>query len=171
MTAFVPFLPLLIAILVLVAAWRDVASRIIPDTLCALIALGGFMLRCAEGLVPALASLGAALGLFLLLLPAAARGALGGGDVKLAAALLIGLPPPVAGDFIFITVMLGGGLGLAYLAGPRLISTVRTPQPGAPLLLRVLRVERWRLRRGGPLPYAVAIALGAIIVHLFPARS
>jgi prepilin peptidase CpaA len=40
------------------------------------------------------------------------------------------------------------------------------PLPGRPpsLAARIIRVERWRLRRGGPLPYAVAIASGAFFV-------
>ena len=31
---------------------------------------------------------------------------------------------------------------------------------------RVLAIEAWRLKRGGPVPYAAAIAAGAILVLL-----
>ncbi|MBX9699056.1 MAG: prepilin peptidase [Acetobacteraceae bacterium] len=154
--------------LLLIAAWRDLATRLIPDTLCLLIAVIGFAGRAAEGLTEAAVSLALAIGLFLLLLPAAARGALGGGDVKLASALLLGFGPAAAWDFIFFTVMLGGVLGLAYMAGPALVGPSRALPAGAPLLQRVLQVEYWRLRRRGPLPYAVAIAAGGIIVLLLP---
>ena len=63
-------------------------------------------------------------------------------------------------DFIFFTVIVGGVLGLAYLAGPAMVGPVRASHAGAPLLQRILQVEYWRLRRRGPLPYAVAIAAG-----------
>ncbi|MFX7686504.1 prepilin peptidase, partial [Acinetobacter baumannii] len=81
------------ALLLLAAAWHDIATRLIPDTVCLLVALAGLLLRAAEGLAPLAVSAGLALALFLLLLPAAMRGALGGGDVKLAAALVLGLSP------------------------------------------------------------------------------
>jgi prepilin peptidase CpaA len=42
---------------------------------------------------------------------------------------------------------------------------------GATLLRRVLVVEAWRMRRRGPLPYAVAIAGGAILLLIFLARA
>jgi prepilin peptidase CpaA len=34
------------------------------------------------------------------------------------------------------------------------------------LLARALRVERWRIHRGGPLPYACAIAAGGLFILL-----
>jgi prepilin peptidase CpaA len=34
------------------------------------------------------------------------------------------------------------------------------------LLARALRVEQWRIRRGGPLPYACAIAAGGLFILL-----
>jgi prepilin peptidase CpaA len=110
-------------------------------------------------------SLAAALALFLLLLLAAMRGALGGGDVKLAAAMATGLSPAATWDFVFATVMIGGLLGLIYLAGPHIAPRLR-PIAGAPLLRRILTVEAWRLRRRGPVPYGVAIAGGGIFVLL-----
>jgi prepilin peptidase CpaA len=168
MSDVVAAVPYFVAALLLVAAWRDIATRIIPDTVCVLVGAAGLLIRSSEGVLPVMVSLAMAVALFLLLLPAASRGALGGGDVKLATALLIGLSPLAAWDFIFVTVMLGGVLGIAYMAGPVLVRNVRVPPAGAPLLQRVLQVEHWRLRRRGPLPYAVAIAAGGIIVHLLP---
>lgn len=161
-------LPFLAAALLLVAAWRDLATRLIPDTVCILLAVAGLLARASEGLTEAAISLGLALGLFVLLLPIAVRGALGGGDVKLAAAVMVGLPPLAAWDFIFATAMLGGALGLAYIAGPRFAPAVHVAPTGATLMRRVLQVEIWRLRRRGPLPYAVAIAAGGIFVLMQP---
>jgi prepilin peptidase CpaA len=85
-------------------------------------------------------------------------GWLGGGDVKLAAALALGLPPLATLDFLNNTVLAGGVLGLCYLVGPRLL------RPHAPRHVgRILRIEARRLRRGGPVPYGVAIACGGIL--------
>lgn len=161
-------LPYAIALLLLAAAWHDIATRLIPDTVCLLVALAGLLLRAAEGLAPLAVSAGLALALFLLLLPAAMRGALGGGDVKLAAALVLGLSPADAWDFLFLTVMAGGVLGLAYLAAPAWVPPVSRAPAGATLPQRILRIEQWRMRRRGPLPYAVAIAAGGVLVHLPP---
>jgi prepilin peptidase CpaA len=103
--------------------------------------------------------------LFVVLLVLAMRGWLGGGDVKLAAALALGLPPTATWDFIMATVLAGGLLGLGYLTGSRFMPRFR-PATTAHLVPRILVVEAWRLRRGGPLPYGVAIAAGGIFVLL-----
>jgi prepilin peptidase CpaA len=125
----------------------------------------GFLAQLAQGWQAASLSFAIACTLFTLLLLPAMRGMLGGGDVKLAAAVALGLPPAATWDFIFATVMIGGLLGLAYLAGPYL-----APRPhamvSASLLRRVAAVESWRLRRRGPVPYGVAIAGGGILVLL-----
>lgn len=169
MADLLTLIPFAIAGLLLVAAWRDLATRLLPDSLSIAIAVLGLASRAALGLGEVAVSIAVAAVLFLLLLPAAMRGAFGGGDVKLCAALALGLSPAGAWDFIFVTVMAGGVLGLAYLAGPALVGPPRLSRAGAPLLQRVLQVEHWRLRRRGPLPYALAIAAGGIIVHLLPA--
>lgn len=163
--------PYAIAVLLAVAAWRDVATRLIPDGISVLVALLGLAARAAAGPAEAAVSLALAAGLFLLLLPAVSRGVLGGGDVKLASALLVGLAPAAAWDFVFLTAMLGGVLGLAYMAGPGLAGHARTPSAGMPLLHRVLQVEYWRLRRRGPVPYAVAIASSGIFTHIVMLRG
>jgi len=102
---------------------------------------------------------------FGLLLCLATCGLLGGGDVKLAAAVAVGLSPANTWDFLFITVLAGGALGVAYLSGPKLVPRLR-PAVGAGSFGRILAVEAWRMRRRGPLPYGVAIAMGAILVLL-----
>jgi prepilin peptidase CpaA len=66
-------------------------------------------------------------------------------------------------SMIMAITMAGGVLALIYLVARR---RLRRPGHGKPdgLLARALRVEQWRLRRGGPLPYAVAIACGVVFV-------
>ena len=147
------------------AAWRDVSTRTIPDPVCGMLATAGFASRCILGGSEAVLSLAVALGLFVVLLAVALRGLMGGGDVKLAAAMAVGMPPALAWDFVFTTAMVGGLLGLGYLAGPWLVAR---PQPTGQvsLLRRIIRIEAWRVRRRGPVPYGVAIAGGGILVML-----
>ena len=106
--------------LLLAAAWCDIATRTIPDGISIALATSGLLARALEGLAPAAASLLVAAGLFAALLPLHARGAFGGGDVKLITALAVGLSPLATVDFLVATVMAGGALGVAYLALRRL---------------------------------------------------
>ncbi len=157
-----------ISALLLFAAWRDIATRLIPDTVSLAIAALALGLRGVAGLGPTLTSVGIAAALFLLLLLLAMRGILGGGDVKLAAAVALALPPGAAWGFLQATVFCGGALGLAYMAAPRLLpeptpAASSAAGPQAAPLRRIARAEARRLRRGGPLPYAVAIAAGGIL--------
>lgn len=164
-----------IAALLIFAAWRDIATRLIPDAIPLAIAALALGLRGAAGWGPTLASAGIAAALFLALLALAMRGLLGGGDVKLAAAVALALPPGAAWDFIQATTFCGGALGLAYMAASRLLPAAvpaavlqAVPQavPQAAPLRRIARAEARRLRRGGPLPYAAAIAAGGILTLL-----
>jgi len=173
-----------ISALLVLAAWRDVATRLIPDLIPLAIVLLALGLRAPAGWGALLASAGIAVALFLALLALAMRGLLGGGDVKLAAAVALALPPGAAWDFIQATVFCGGALGVGYIAASRLLpgparaASPHTPSPQttapqttAPQttaphttpLRRIARAEARRLRRGGPLPYAVAIAGGGIL--------
>lgn len=153
-------------VLLVVAAWRDVATRLIPDGATLGIAIAGLALRATEGLVPLLASAGVAAALFLVLALLSARGLLGGGDVKLAAAVALGLSPIAVPGFIVATAMAGGILGGGYLLAARLVGPPRRLAPDAPLLRRILAAEHRRIHRRGPLPYGVAIAVGAALVLL-----
>lgn len=154
-------LPLLVSAFILVvcalAALRDVVSRIIPNGYCGLIALGGLLLRLMDG--TAVRGVAAASLLFLLLSLCWRLRLLGGGDVKLLAASAVAVPPAQLGAILFVTAISGSVLGLVYLVARR---RVPPPAPRRPAwrLMRALRLEQWRLHRGGPLPYAVAIASG-----------
>ncbi|MCO6419232.1 prepilin peptidase [Siccirubricoccus sp. KC 17139] len=156
---------LLVTGLLCVAAWRDLTTRTIPDAVCLLLVSIGVVVRAAEGWQAAGLSLVAALLLFCVLLLVAMRGVLGGGDVKLASAVALGLSPTQGWDFVYVTAMIGGVLGVAYLAGPHLTPRL-APIAGAALPRRLIAVEAWRLRRRGPVPYGIAIAGGGILVLL-----
>ena len=162
-----------IAALLLIAAWNDIATRLIRNIVPISIAGLAILLRLHSGLLPTLYSLIVAQVVFVLLLWLASRGWLGGGDVKLAAALTLALPPTAVWDFITATTVCGGILALPYIAMARLqpfaLALARAPRGGQRqmpegLLARVTRAdEARRLRQGGPLPYAVAICAGGII--------
>jgi prepilin peptidase CpaA len=147
------------------AAVRDIATRLIPDGVSIGILAAGIVSRATIGWTEAGLSLLVGIGVFALLLPLAMRGMLGGGDVKLMAALAAGLPPLETWTFVVATVLAGGVLGLAYIAGRYVMPEPRLV-PGGPIVRRVLAVEARRVRRRGPLPYAVAIAIGGTLVLL-----
>ncbi|MBW6396804.1 prepilin peptidase [Roseomonas sp. HJA6] len=149
--------------LLIYAAARDVATRLIPDAVPIALLVLGVLSRLMVGWTEAGTSLLAGLLLFVILLPLAMRGWLGGGDVKLIGAMAVGLAPYETWVFIMATVFAGGVLGIAYIAGRYVVPETRVAG-NTNLLRRVLAVEAWRMRRRGPLPYAVAIAVGGLIV-------
>lgn len=150
------------------AAWRDVATRTIPDGIGIALAVLGLALRCAQGWQALGSSVAVAAGLFLVLLFCHARGATGGGDVKLLTALALGLPPLGSYQLVVATALIGGVLAVLYLILGRVLVRVRPSPPPrfAPTLRRIATIEARRIRRRGPLPYGVAIALGATLVLL-----
>jgi prepilin peptidase CpaA len=151
------------ALCLLVAAAHDVIARTAPNWTAAVLAVSGLTLRLLHGQL--LAGLAVGLVVFLAAAFCWRRGWMGGGDVKLLAAAAIFVPPAESFTFITVVAVTGGLLALIYLAARRV---VRAPSPVRPrgLLLRALRVEQWRIRRGGPLPYACAIAAGGLFVLL-----
>jgi prepilin peptidase CpaA len=82
-------------------------------------------------------------------------GALGGGDVKLLAAVSLFAGPARLLDFLAITALAGGVLGVAILAGAPIGQMAGAR--GATLKARL---------RGGGLPYAPAIAASGLWVAL-----
>jgi len=154
--------------LLCVAAWRDLATRTIPDGVSIALAAIGLAAQAMAGLQSLLAAAAGALVLGAILLFLHARGYLGGGDVKLATALALGLSPLDTWNMVVATALAGGALALLYIVLPRLLRRGRAARPGraATLLRRFLAVEAWRIRRGGPLPYGVAIAAGGTLVLL-----
>lgn len=145
--------------LLMSAAWRDIGTRTIPDTISAALLLTGTASRLHHGLAAAGASLLVAMLLFVGLALLHARGWLGGGDVKLAAGLAAGLPPHLVPLFLVATGIAGGVLAGAHLALRRWPLSPGRPR-SAGTLRRVWRAERWRIARHGPLPYGVALACG-----------
>lgn len=139
--------------------WSDLATRLVPDRAVVAVAVLGLAARLAAGPIAASESVAISAGLFFVLACLHVRGFLGGGDVKLIAAATLGLPPAGAVHLITATALAGGVLaGLHLLL--RLLPHPAYCRPGASALVRVCTIERWRIRRHGSLPYAVAIAAG-----------
>lgn len=143
------------------AALHDVAARTVPNGLAAAVAVCGAVAQAAQG------GLGWSLGAGLAVFVAAAlmwrRGWMGGGDVKLLGAAALLVPAGSVPSMLAVTALAGGALALPYALARRRLRRPRGVRP-AWLVSRAWRVERWRLGRGGPMPYAVAIAFGALFV-------
>ena len=168
--AILMFYPVGIVALLGFAAWRDVLTRTIPDTVSIILIIIGCSTRLTQGWQPFGVSLLVAFAYFILLLPLCGRGLLGGADLKLVAALTTGLSPQASFHVLANVTMVGGVLALIYITlGKLLLASDTKPQPKgrtSSLLSRVVNVEFWRIRRGAPLPYGLAIAVGAAFAVL-----
>ncbi|WP_428686529.1 A24 family peptidase [Reyranella sp.] len=144
--------------LLIAAAWQDFRTLHIGNWLSIAIATL-FGVWAALGLVEGTFSF-VALGLsiacagllFLVGAAAFAAGMLGGGDVKLLAAIGLFAGPVQVADLLLVTAAVGGLLGVAALAGAPIGAV---PGRGGATL-------RGRLR--GRLPYGPAIAIGGLWV-------
>jgi prepilin peptidase CpaA len=146
-------------LLLLYVAMIDIATRLIRNEICLVLALLGSAqfaspMQVTESLI-------AATILLLLLMVIYQRGWIGGGDVKLLVALAIGLPLMGVIQLLTITALAGGVLALVHLM-MRLLPYPKLAPAGSSLVRRVYAIERWRNLRHAPLPYGVAIACGGI---------
>lgn len=158
--------------LLLFAALHDMIARTVPNWVAGLLALVGFGGRVMGNNL--LIGLAAATSVFVVAAICWRRGWLGGADVKLMGAATLVLPPGLVLPFIVAMAVSGSVLAALYLAAGWLARRARQPRKGTPiqgahvrpsgLLARAARVELWRMRRGGPLPYACAIAAGFTFV-------
>ncbi len=147
--------------LLLIAAAHDMIARTVPNWVSLLLGLTGLSLRIMDDRVILGLLCGAAV--FIVAAVCWRRGWLGGGDVKLLGAAAIAIPPSLTSTFLLVMSLTGSCLAVAYLIGRGVGVPPGTPRP-ARFVARAWRVERWRLRRGGPLPYACAIAAGGLFV-------
>jgi len=156
------------AVVVLLAAWHDIVSRTVPNWMSVLIACFGIIAAFAAGRLIISLSLG--VGIFTVAAICWRRGWMGGADVKLLGAIAIVLPPGMVATFTIAMSLGGAAHAIIYMVARGMV----TPPPPLPahdhrrrsLLERAMRAERWRISRGGPLPYACAIAFGFLFVIL-----
>jgi len=151
------------AAILLVAALHDIATRTVPNWMAAALAFLGLLSQLLHG--RPIVGIVSALVVFLVAAFCWRRGWLGGGDVKLLGAAALIVPPGDVISFVAAVTLTGAVLALAYLAARRVI-TVSVGKRPAHLIGRAIRAERWRIRRSGPLPYALAIAAGFLITTL-----
>ena len=131
--------------------WRLRISNLFPIAIVACFAAWGAVIGPEfdiwQNLVAFLLCL--AIGLFLF-----SREWLGGGDVKLLAALALWFDFAGAGQFLVFTMIGGGLVALALIAFRRLLPATAGTGVAA-------------FRRRGPIPYGLAIAAGALLaIHL-----
>jgi prepilin peptidase CpaA len=145
-------------LLLIAAGWQDLRSMRIANSV-SLAIVGTYAIWASAGLAAGkLSFVGVALaivcagGLFAIGVLAFAAGALGGGDVKLVAAAGLYAGLPLMTEFLTVTALVGGLLGLAILAGA----------PVGPALPASNGTIRARLRGG--LPYGPAIGAGGVWV-------
>jgi prepilin peptidase CpaA len=157
------------AAIVLLAAWHDLVSRTVPNWMSALIAGFGIVAALVSGRL--LISSGLGLAIFVAAAICWRRGLMGGADVKLLGAIAIVLPPGMVSLFVVAMSLAGAVHAAAYMAARRVVTrppafagVPEIPPRARSLLPRALRAERWRISRGGPLPYACAIAFGFLFV-------
>jgi prepilin peptidase CpaA len=102
----------------------------------------------------------------LAVLAAAMAGVMGGGDIKLIFALLPSLTAIGCLQFVVVTSIIGGVLGVCVLAISRLLrrrtaaATIAVSAGNRGAFAQWLRHEAARLRRGRSIPYVPAIAFG-----------
>lgn len=112
-----------LAAMLLVAAIGDLKSRIIPNRLNAAIALTAIPFWWLTGLSPwpdMAVQVAVAAGVFFLFALAFRIGAMGGGDVKMVAAVALWLPPLAVLKLLVVMSLAGGVITLAMLARQRI---------------------------------------------------
>lgn len=156
-----PVLVGLSALILLAAVLNDIAFRTVPNWMpAALLALGIGIRTLDGGLAPSL------LACVLILLGAGfcwRRGWMGGGDVKLLAACGVLAPPGLSGVMLLNVALAGGALALLYLALGRVLAAPEVACPPG-RLRQIVWEERHRIHSRSPMPYASAIAVGALLV-------
>ncbi|MDQ2105962.1 prepilin peptidase [Azospirillum isscasi] len=155
------------------AAADDLCRRTIPDTASILLAALGLTVPPLQGAPFPWVTLAAAAALFLVLCVLHGRGWLGGGDVKLASAILLLVGVERAVPFATATALAGGALSLLYLAGwlalrktrpaRRLLRRFGGRSGAARLPARLLAAEAHRVATRHSVPYGVALAAGGLL--------
>ncbi len=147
------------------AAVSDVAHRRIPNAL-PLIAAASFLIAGAASpdRVDLLGGLWVAGAIFVVGFIGFAFGKIGGGDVKLLAAMGLWAGPAAAIDYLVLTGLAGGALAFMYLL-PEIAHAMTWLRAVAERRLPALQsvTVRTDVRKDG-LPYGVAIAAGGLFV-------
>lgn len=136
------------------AAVADLRSYQIPNRYAVSVVLAYLLFALGLGWQEALGGLAIGAATFAFGIVLFARNWLGGGDVKLLAAIALWVPPPLLAGFALATSLAGAGLSVAML------SPLRRHLPAAP----VSPAHERALHQ--PIPFAIAIAAGGLFVLL-----
>ena len=172
-------MPLLTIALAFVAAIWDVAIGRIPN---ALVAVGTAVAFAAAAVTAGVSgvwhsAVGMALALAVMLVPFA-LGWLGGGDVKLLAALGAYVAWPHAIELVLATALAGGALAVVWVTRGAVAAKAAAPPPTDGIAPNASPVRPRPLPSGlsgrslgslPTMPYAVAMAVGATVTVLAPA--
>ena len=146
-----------------IAALFDLATRRIPNWLIATVFAAALIYHGGHGAADLIRSLGAAALVLIAGTYAHARHWLGGGDVKLAAAVAAVFNLPELASFLLYAFVSGGVLALAAIA---LGSRRDLVTHGKNFTLNLLAgAPQLPSGRSSAIPYAVAIACGAALVE------
>ena len=146
-------------ILLVGVAVQDVVARTVSDHVTVAMSIAGLTMRLLDGTVVIAGVI--TIAVFLAAWACWYRSWLGGGDVKLLGATMLLVPPPHQVTVLLLMSLIGGAISAVYLVTRQWLCRPVGTRPSS-FAGRVWRVEQWRLSRGGPIPYAVAIAAGAI---------
>lgn len=151
--------------LLLIATFFDVTRFRIPNAI-PLLVIALFLLKASVGievgpLMPRILIFACTLAFGFLAFTA---GLLGGGDVKLMAALALWFGASAFADFITITGITGGFLGILLLLARRPTAAAAIP---APADVSALSLKDRLLDPMAPLPYALPISVAALWLEWF----
>lgn len=147
--------------LLLAAAVTDLALRRVPNLVPALLAAAGLALNFLADSLPE--GIVAAAIVFVAGFFCWRRGWVGGADVKLLASASLLVSPRLVPELMLMVALAGGALAVLYLALRKVLPDRRSCPPVYGRLARLLHRERIRILHG-ELPYATAIAAGALAV-------
>src|SRR5579863_6436110 len=144
-----------------VAAFCDVRNRRIPNWLTGAMVLAAVFVHPLAGWKALAIALAVMAGMTLVGTLVYSRGGIGGGDIKLAIAASGLLSYPLFVPFLIYTAIAGGALAVLYLVF----------RPGSrPSVARTVMLAAGGMQgiaeKRETLPYAVAFAIGAILVAL-----
>lgn len=143
----------------------DLRYRIVCNEICLAIVAAASVIAVARGLPSSIGWIAYGV-VFLLVLAITLAGTMGGGDAKLAVALLPSLTAMGCLQFVVVTCLVGGVIGAVVLIASRVLRRRSAdPRPtrsfdrGGPVR-QWIRHETARLRRGRSIPYVPAITVG-----------
>ena len=128
--------------------FSDITTRIIPNFLCLVVAALGIVQALGTDRAGVTLSILMAVAAFFLMMPLQQKNVLGGGDIKLIAALLVWLTPLDVGRFLLFTLAGGGVIGVLFLAVNWINGIVRQGEAAK-----------------SSVPYGVAIVFGFLAVR------